>query len=456
MPLYLSHGSPSTVLSDADLQRLLIETLKDPKKIGHTPRKRVIIIPPDFTRFHSKAGILTQAAYKYYGSAVKDVMPALGTHVPVTVAQREKMFGSIPASLFRVHDWRKDVTTLGHVSGELVSKASRGRLSTPWPAQLNKLVINGGHDLVLSVGQVVPHEVLGMANHSKNLFVGVGGADAINFSHFIGAVYGMERMMGRADNPLRQIFNSAAEQFLADLPVVYALTVVGRDAASGLLATRGLFIGTGVECFMQAAALSLKVNFTLVEPIPKCVVYLDPEEYPTTWLGNKSIYRTRMAIADEGELVVLAPGVSDFGEDKQIDVLIRKYGYRNTPAILDLLAKNTDMMKNLSAVAHLIHGSTEGRFKVTYCPGGLSAKEIKSVGYEYGDLKEMSKRYDHSKLKDGWNVLPDGERIFFIGNPAIGLWADEARFNKSNFSESGRGVSWGEYLARGTKRPRHC
>ena len=241
------------------------------------------------------------------------------------------MYPGIPPQLFRVHNWRSDVVTIGHVPASMVSDASDGKVNEPWPAQLNRLVWEGQHDLILSIGQVVPHEVMGMANYNKNLFVGVGGSQAINFSHFIGAVYGMERMMGRADNPLRRILNYASDHFLAGLPVVYVLTVIGRRP-DGELVTRGVFIGQDAECFYEAAKLSLEVNFTLVpEPLETVVVYLDPEEFKSTWLGNKSIYRTRMAIADGGHLIVLAPGVKTFGEDPEIDKLIRQFGYRTTP-----------------------------------------------------------------------------------------------------------------------------
>jgi hypothetical protein len=201
-------------------------------------------------------------------------------------------------------------TNYNFVDFEFVAAASDGRVNEPWPAQLNKLVWEGDHDLILSIGQCVPHEVLGMANYNKNMFVGVGGAEAINFSHFIGAVYGMERMMGRGDNPLRQIFNYASDKYLSDKPVVYALTVIGRDEATGNLVPRGLFVGDDVECFTKACALSIEVNFTMLEEaLPKVVVFLEEDEFHSTWLGNKALYRTRMAIADGGDLVVLAPGV---------------------------------------------------------------------------------------------------------------------------------------------------
>jgi hypothetical protein len=167
----------------------------------------------------------------------------------------------------------------------------------------------------------------------------------------------------------------------------------------------------------------------LEKPLKKAVVYLDPSEFRSTWLGNKSIYRTRMAMADNGELIVLAPGLKEFGEDKEIDRLIRKYGYRGTPATLKFLKDNEELKNNLSAAAHLIHGSSEGRFSITYCPGHLTRQEIESVNFLYSDLQEMTKKYFPASLKDGYNTMPDGEEIFFISNPALGLWTSAERLN---------------------------
>ncbi|CAM9418150.1 unnamed protein product [Phaeothamnion confervicola] len=439
MVLLYARGSSTTDISD-DLAR---NALADVSFFQHRPhdtrRKKVCIVPPDYTRVHSRAGMLTRLTWEHYGNAVTDVMPALGTHAPVSDEQRVKMFGDVPSELFRIHDWRNDVVTIaGEISAEQVRAASNGALDRPWPAQLNKLVWNGGHDLILSIGQarkgsfcpdiflafftssqVVPHEVMGMSNHSKNLFVGVGGKDAIDFSHFIGAAYGMERMMGRADNPLRRILTAAADRFLGGfgsdggrgLPVVYILTVVGpaADGEGGApRKLRGLFVGDDIECFDLAARLSKEVNFTLLDRAPrKVVVYLDPEEFHSTWLGNKAIYRTRMAIADGGELIIMAPGVSQFGEDARIDMLIRRFGYRTTPEIMAFLAGSLELRENLSAAAHLIHGSTEGRFRVTYCPGpALSRADVEGVGYAWGDAAAALARYPPERMRDGWNRVP--------------------------------------------------
>ena len=420
--IYYQRGSEYTVLTDRDLKEGLFSALD---KLGM--RNKVLVIPPDYTRIHSHAGALTSLVYEYYGNKLADVLPALGTHAPMTFDEITTMFPGVPDKLFRVHDWRNDVITVGRVPGNYVAEITGNALSYDWPAQLNKLVYQGGHDLILSLGQVVPHEVIGMANYNKNLFVGTGGAEGINKSHFVGAVFGMERLMGRADNPVRKLLNYASEHFIRNLPVVYIHTVVARDDDENLV-VRGLFIGDDEQVFTRAADLSLKLNFTLLDkPVKKVVVYLDPAEFKSTWLGNKSIYRTRMAIADGGELLVLAPGVKEFGEDPEIDRLIRKYGYYGTKETLEKLKENKELKDNLSAAAHLIHGSSEGRFTITYCPGHLTKQEIESVNFRYASLKDMLVKYNPATLKEGYNLQDDGEVIFYVSNPALGLWASKER-----------------------------
>jgi nickel-dependent lactate racemase len=422
MSLFFATGSPETEISPAGAKTNLFEALK---KLGE--RKRVLAVPPDFTRFHSKAGEFTEYAWEFYGDALADVLPALGTHKAMSDHEIATMFGATPRDLFRVHDWRNDVVTLGEVPSEFMLEVSEGKLDYTWPAQVNKLIRDGGHDLILSIGQVVPHEVVGMANGNKNIFVGTGGSVGIHRSHFLGAVYGMERMMGRAETPVRRVLNYASEHFAKQLPIVYVQTVVAKNA-KGELVLRGMFVGDDAECFERAAELSLECNFLMLDrEIHKAVVFLDPHEFKSTWLGNKSVYRTRMALADGAELIVLAPGVHEFGEDKAIDVLIRKYGYCGTPATLEYVKSDPQLAANLSAAAHLIHGSSEGRFTIRYCPGGLTREEVESVHFEYGDLAETTAKYDPAILKDGWNTVGD-EEIFFISNPGLGLWAYRGRF----------------------------
>jgi len=421
MSLYCATGSVETDLSLQQLHDLLVESLAQLGKRG-----RVLVVPPDQSRVHSRAGDLTRYAWEYFGDQLQAVLPALGTHAAMQPEQITRMFGAMPTELFRVHNWRTDVETLGEVPAEFIREQSEGKLNYAWPAQVNRLIAYGGFDLILSIGQVVPHEVIGMANYNKNILVGTGGRESINRSHYLGAVYGMDRIMGRAENPVRNILNYASDCFLRHLPIVYVLTVVGRTADERL-AVRGLFIGDDVECFHRAAALSLKVNVERMDaPMQKAVVYLDSHEFHSTWLGNKAVYRTRMALADGAELIILAPGVKEFGEDRGIDALIRKYGYRGTSATLEAVNANADLASDLSAAAHLIHGSSEGRFTIRLCPGHLSKEEVEGVGFEYGDLKTMLTRYSPQALHYGYNPV-DGEEIFFIPNPGLGLWAYRAK-----------------------------
>lgn len=425
--IYYENGSSKANLSRADLQRGLNEALD---KLGE--RHKVLAVPPDYTRLPSRAGELTEMTWEYYGDKLTDVLPALGTHTPMTDGQISHMFGEMPKSLIREHDWRNDVLTLGEVPESYVSEVTNGNVNFPWPVQVNKLLVEGEFDLILSIGQVVPHEVVGMANYNKNILVGTGGSEGINKSHYIGAVYGMERMMGRSDTPVRRVFNYATDKFLKEMPIVYVLTVVGVNE-KGEQQTYGLFVGDSIEVFDRASKLSLEVNFVMVErPLKKVVVWLDPSEFKSTWLGNKSVYRTRMAIADGGELIVLAPALKEFGEDKAIDRLIRKYGYHGTPFTLKAVAENQELRDNLGAAAHLIHGSSEGRFTITYCPGkgkdNLTREEIEGVGFLWGDFDEAMERYNLPNLKEGFNSLPDGEEIYYISSPALGLWAHRDRF----------------------------
>lgn len=423
--IYYQQGSAEEVISKNTLKEAVFSSLE---KLGE--KRKVLVIPPDFTRFHSRAGEITEYIWEYYGKTLTDILPATGTHFAMTAEEITGMFGKVPHSLFRVHHWRSDLVTLGKVPSEFVCEVSGKRVNYDWPAQVNKLLVEGNYDLIVSVGQVVPHEVIGMANYNKNIFVGTGGQEGINKSHFLGAAYGMERIMGRVDTPVRKVLNYASDHFGKNLPVLYILTVIGKDTNDGELKLRGLYTGDDIECFKKAAALSLKVNFSMLEkPLKKVVVYLDPSEYKSTWLGNKAIYRTRMAIADGGELIILAPGLKEFGEDREIDRLIRKYGYAGTPQILEWVSKNEDLQQNLSAAAHLIHGSSENRFSITYCPGHLSRQEIESVNFRYADLPQMMKKYNPAMLKEGMNVT-GGEEIFYISNPALGLWACKERFKE--------------------------
>ncbi len=391
--------------------------------------RKVLLIPPDFTRFHSNAGLITQLLFEMLSPACRvDILPALGTHIPVSQTEWQGMYGAIPYERMIVHNWRTQVTGIGEVPADFVRRVSEGLMDQVIPVEVNRHLLDKSYDLILSIGQVVPHEVAGMANHSKNIFVGCGGSRMINASHMLGAVYGMERMMGKDHTPVRDVFDYAAEHFIADLPLAYILTVT--DAPDGIIRTHGLFIGQDRSLFEEAVKLAQKKNMTLLDkPLKKVVVLLDEQEFKSTWLGNKAIYRTRMAIADGGELIVLAPGVDKFGEDPMVDKLVRKYGYKGRGYVLEMLKEAADLGENLSAAAHLIHGSSDGRFTVTYCTRLVGKEEVEGVGYSYLPYEEAKEKYHADTLRAGPNILPDGEEIYYIPNPALGLWMAKDRLN---------------------------
>lgn len=425
MTEYFAQGGADSVIDLAHAGALLDSMLA---QLGTL--KRVLIIPPDFTRFHSWAGELTVLLYeRLKGQTQVEIMPALGTHVAMKPAEITRMFPGIPHGLFQVHDWRTSLSRLGEVPSKFIQQVTGGKLDYPIYCEINRLLVEGQWDRIISVGQLVPHEVIGIANQNKNIYVGVGGQDTINKTHFIGAVCGMESIMGRESSPVRDVLNYAESHFGKALPVSYVLTVRAKDI-SGSLVTRGLYAGDDTACYLRGSDLCRQVNLDLMEkPLRKAVVYLDPAEFKSTWLGNKAIYRTRMAMADDGELLILAPGVGTFGEDSRIDTLIRKYGYHGTEYTLEMVKQHEELRANLSAAAHLIHGSSEGRFRITYCTGYLTREEVEAVGFSYANLPEMTKRYDPKKLHDGFNVMDDGEEVFFVSNPALGLWGLKSQFN---------------------------
>ncbi len=408
-------------LTDDSLRQAVSETLR------HTAAdaKRILILPPDFTRMYSGAGRITAMIVDEIGDRARiDVMPALGTHAPMTREECEAFFlGRVKYEDLIVHNWRTDVVKIGEVPASFVREVSEGLVDTAIDVEVNRRIVSGEYDCILSVGQVVPHEVVGMANYSKNIFVGCGGSSMINSSHMLGAFYGLERIMGRDFSPVRRVFDYAEEHFLRDVPLTYLLTCTTNTG--DITNIHGLYVGRERANFEAAVEHSRRINLIKTdEPFQKVVVYLDPREFKSTWLGNKAVYRTRMAIADGGELIVLAPGVVRFGEDAENDRLIRKYGYVGRENVLKLVADpaNADLAENLSVAAHLIHGSSDGRFSITYCTKGLTREEVEGANFLYRPYDEAAAEYDPAALTDGWNEV-GGERIYYISNPALGLWS---------------------------------
>lgn len=413
--MYIEKGAGE--ISDNELLALLEKSVKG------KALKKVLILPPDYTRMYSGAGKITRMYYNMLKDVCEvDIMPALGTHEPMTKEECAAFFSDdVPFEKILVHDWRNGVVKIGEVPSDFVKEVSEGLVDGKIDVEVNKRLKDKSYDLIISVGQVVPHEVVGMANYSKNIFVGCGGSSMINSSHMLGAFYGLERIMGRDFSPVRKVFDYAEEHFLKDIPIMYVLTVTTNEGDKTLL--HDIYIGRKRELFEMAVKRSREINLVYTKkPLSKVVVFLDGREFKSTWLGNKAVYRTRLAIKTGGELIVLAPGVKKFGEDPENDRLIRKFGYVGRERVLELAKTEEELKNNLSVAAHLIHGSSDGRFKITYCTKYLSKEEVEGVNFNFMPYDEAVKKYDPAKLKDGFNTV-ENEEIYYISNPALGLWS---------------------------------
>jgi nickel-dependent lactate racemase len=424
-------GGRDHEISSAELARHLDEVARSIVADGV---RRVLLVPPDHTRLHSRGGEITahlDEALRSQGLEV-NVMPALGTHRPLGEAEAQLLFGDvIAADRLLEHRWRDDVTMIGEIPADEVDAIAGFPLGLSLPVTVNSALVDGRYDLVVAAGQVVPHEVAGFGGYTKHVCIGLGGRELIHRTHFVGAVHGIEETLGRVDTPVRRLLDLAFDRYLEPrCRTLFILTVVEATPARGTL--RGLFVGEGgTRCgggaaFAAAATLANEVNITTVpKPFEVCVAYMNPLEFHSTWLANKAIYRTRLAMADGGELIVVAPGVQRFGEDEAIDALIRRYGYRGRDAALRAMREHPELAGNLAAVAHLIHGSTEGRFTVRYSPGpSLSRQDIEGVGFGYLAPEEVRARFGAVDSAAGPAVDADGRGFVTIANTGLGLWRE--------------------------------
>jgi nickel-dependent lactate racemase len=425
---WFHHEAPS--ISRPEVEALCQRLLDEARTRRKCDFRRVLILPPDLTRAHSGAGWITETLYRLLPKTCDiHVIPTLGQHIPHTEAENRWMFGSIPHARIHAHDWIDGVTRVGTIPAEKVKETTGGKADWEIPVDLNTSLMEEEWDLIINVGHVVPHEVLGFANHNKNYFIGLGGRETICASHIAAAVYGIENNLGNLITPLRACYNWAEEKFLGKLPDVYLQVVMSRDAENKLVHT-GVYVGDDLETYLMAARASRAQNITTFDkPVQKMVAVMQADEFRGTWVANKAVYRTRMAMADGGELLILAPGLERFGEQPGVDAIIRKYGYCGTPTALAKYRTEKDLQELAHATAHLIHGSSEGRFTIRYAPAKLSRQEIERVHYQYADLAEMLRRYDPAKMAEGWNTMPDGETIFFISTPSAGLWSTREKLH---------------------------
>lgn len=427
-------GGPDGELGDNDLDAIA-GSITHEIDASLTAGRRVLLVPPDQTRAPSRAGDLTwrlRDGLQQRGCNV-GVLPALGTHRAMEERDAELLFGGhLDADQLLVHDWRHGVTDIGRIHRDEVAAISGALLHDEVVVATASTLLQDW-DLVVSLGQVLPHEVIGMGGYTKNLIVGLGGESLIGASHLLGALVGIETIIGEIATPVRDLVDTAFDRMLAHrINVLFVLTVVEPteqgDRLRAVLTGRGGTGCTGAAAFADAAALARQCNVTTADvPWARASCWLDANEFRSTWLGNKAIYRTRRALATGAELIVLAPGVEQFGEDPEIDKLIRRHGYRGTAAALAAADDDPELRASPATTAHLIHGSSEGRFSITYCTdpaaGGLTPEELEAVGYGWRPLAEELKRLGvNGTTPTGPAVDRSGQPFEHVAQPALGLW----------------------------------
>ena len=411
------------IITNEEIKSLVIKSAEEClNKICKKPKK-ILLLPPDITRVHS-CGQITEILYKYFvKNAEVYVMPTLGQHTPHTEEQNKKVFGTIPESRILKHDPVNDVKKIGEIPADYVKKITSGAADWKIPIEINKILLTNEWDIIINIGHVVPHEVLGFASHNKNFLIGLGGTSTISSTHIASACCGIENILGSIISPIRDCLNKAESDFLNDLPCAYIQLVMALNKEGGLVHT-GFYCGNDFDTYLLAAEQSMQENIITVPPLKKIIAVMEKEKFESTWVSNKAIYRTRKALADNGELIIIAPGLKRFGENLETDKIIREYGYRGTDKIIKLWKKEKKLQDMAHVTAHLIHGSSEQRFKIYYAPGYLTKEEIESVNYNYLDLSEVLKKYPVEKMKYGFNIMADGEEIYFINSPASGLWTN--------------------------------
>lgn len=380
------------------------------------PGERVLAIIPDKTRddnTHVLFPIATEFLTKR-GVASFDALVAQGTHPPMSETQKCTKIGAdtFAGQLFD-HRWDDptELITLGELSAETVKELTNGLIENAVPVSINKLLAPGIYDTVLVFGATVPHEVAGFAGGAKYFFPGVAGPELTHTTHWLGALAGIENIIGQVDTPTRRLIEAATD--LIEARIISLNTVVSRTSDDELV-TYALFTGDIREAFRRAAEVSRQVHIRYTgRKYKKVVALLDPH-YDELWVGGKASYKLGAIIEEGGELIIYAPHLTRLSETH--GALIEKYGYAPLESVRDMLGISQELRENLCIAAHLAHvayagrlderGKVVPRYKITMATG-LDEETCRRVNLGYLDHRtfEMAPDDDTLMVKDAGRDL---------------------------------------------------
>ncbi len=357
-------GDPDHTLTSDDVRRLLMEGLPP----ADWANQRVLVIVPDNTRsgpigpvFAQLHELMTSGAQAGGQTVAQiDVLIALGTHMALSREQMahrldvpvDELETRYPGVRIFNHEWEKEETfvSLGEISADEIEELSNGLLRETVDVRINKLVLE--YDLVLILGPVFPHEVVGFSGGNKYFFPGVSGPEVINFTHWLGAVMTSYEIIGSGYTPVRAVIDRAASLIPTPSRCV-ALVVTGDDLA-------GLYVGTPKEAWEAASQLSAQVHVRYLEHPVKRVLSIMPPLYDDIWTAAKGMYKLEPVVAEGGEVVIYAPHIDEisYTHGRVLDEI----GYH----VRDYFLKQWDRFKDYPAgvLAHSTHLRGIGEYDV--------------------------------------------------------------------------------------------
>jgi nickel-dependent lactate racemase len=383
------------------------------------PGERVLAIIPDKTRDDNTHELfpIADEFLRKRGVAAFDALVAQGTHPPMSEAQKFAKIGNrdFRGSIFD-HRWDEpdELITLGELSADLTRELTGGLIDHAVPVTINKLLAPGVYDTVIVFGATVPHEVAGFAGGAKYFFPGVAGPELTHTTHWLGALAGIENIIGRVDTPTRRLIEAAAD--LIPARIISLNTVVSRN--DGELTTYALFTGDIREAFRRAAEVSRQVHIRYTGRKYKRVVALLDPHYDELWVGGKASYKLGAIIEAGGELIIYAPHLTKLSETH--GALIEKYGYAPLESVRDMLGVSQELRENLCIAAHLAHVAyagridTEGkivpRYQITMATG-LDEETCRRVNLGYLDYRTLD--YESMRSDPDTLIVSDAGRDLY-------------------------------------------
>ena len=391
-------GSPEANLGRVAMRSIINDALS-PIPEG----SRVVAIVPDKTRDDTTHILLPMAidelTDKRLGSF--EVLIAQGTHAPMTDSEKYAKTGREAWATWtresEIHDHRwnnpSELIELGELGSETVSELTGGTYSEGVKVSVNRRISPANCDVVLIFGAVLPHEVAGFAGGAKYLFPGVSGRELTNVTHWIGALSGIESVIGRVDTPVRRMIEAAADMVPAR--IISFSSVVSR-VNDGTMKTRALFAGDLRKTFRAAAEVSRDAHIRRTGRKYKRVVALLDRHFDELWTGGKASYKLGGIIEDGGELIIYAPHLTQFSRTH--GKKIERFGYAPIERIKELAASEPELAEDLCVAAHLAHvayagaraddGSVGGRFRITLA-SQISRERCERANLGYTEPAEL-------------------------------------------------------------------